>query len=252
MIFWRKINLKTNQPKSYIKSLPRTIAYSISQLAHWLLPQSCFLCGDISHQTLCQACLSNLPYQLMSCYRCAGALSSIGGPCDHCLKHPVVFDNAKTVFAYQYPIDKLIQAAKYHQNLAVLKLLGQLMAQSISIKTKPDVLIPVPLHPKSLNERGYNQALELAKIIAHYHQIPLDYNACQCVKKKRKQSTLSDEERRRNVKGIFQVKQIKSHWQHIVLVDDVMTTGATLNELAKVFLQAKIKQVEVWCCARRN
>jgi ComF family protein len=126
------------------------------------------------------------------------------------------------------------------------------MAQHIVIEKFPDVLIPVPSHPKSLRSRGYNQALELTKTIAKHHNIPYDYTACQCVKKKRKQSTLSDAERRKNVKGIFQIKQIKSHWQHVVLVDDVVTTGATVNELATIFFQAGVPQVEVWCCARRN
>ena len=236
-----------------LKYLPSTIVTHISQLFNWLLPQSCFLCGGISDRTLCPACLADLPYQQIACNRCACALPQNGEErCQNCLRHPVVFDKAKTVFAYEYPVDKLIQAAKYNQNLAVLKILGQLMAQHIVIEKFPDVLIPVPSHPKGLRSRGYNQALELTKIIAKHHNISYDYTACQCIKKKRKQSTLSDEERRKNVKGIFQIKQIKSHWQHVVLVDDVVTTGATVNELATIFLQAGIPQVEVWCCARRN
>ncbi|MDM8558375.1 double zinc ribbon domain-containing protein [Thiotrichales bacterium HSG14] len=225
----------------------------LSRLGYWLLPQSCFLCGDISHQPLCHACLADLPYQQTACNRCAYVLCSISETCENCRREPVVFEDAKTVFAYEYPVDKLIHAAKFHQNLAILDLLGQLMAQYITVETLPDVLIPVPLHPSGLRSRGYNQALELAKVIARYHHIPLDYTACQCIKKKRKQSTLSGRsERRKNVQGIFQVKQVKSHWQHVVLVDDVVTTGETANELAKVFLQAGIQRVSVWCCARRN
>jgi ComF family protein len=224
----------------------------LSKLGYWLLPQNCFLCGDVSHQPLCHACLADLPYQQTACSRCACVLSSINDTCENCLRYPVVFDEAKAVFAYEYPVDKLIQAAKFHQNLAVLKLLGQLMAEHITVETLPDVLIPVPLHPSGLRSRGYNQALELAKVIARNHNIPLDYTACQCIKKKRQQATLSGQERRDNVKGIFQVKRVKSHWQHIVLIDDVVTTGATANELTEVFLQAGVQHVGVWCCARRN
>ncbi len=232
-----------------LKLLPGIIVAHANQLFNWLLPQSCFLCGALGDKSLCPACLADLPYPQSACNRCALPQKD-EEHCPNCLKHPVVFDRAETVFIYEYPVDKLIQAAKYNENLAVLNLLGHLMAQYLVIDKLPDVLIPVPLHPKGLRSRGYNQALELTKIIARYHKIPYSYMACKCIKKKHKQSTLSAIERRENVKGIFQVKHIKPHWQHVVLVDDVMTTGATVNELATVFLQAGVQRVEVWCCAR--
>jgi ComF family protein len=235
-----------------MKYLPYIINTYLHNLGDWFLPQSCFLCGDVSYQPLCQACLADLPYQQTACSRCAYPLVSSDNSCKNCQRHPVVFEEAKTVFAYEYPINKLIQAAKYHQNLAILRLLGQLMAQHIALETVPDVLIPVPLDIKGLRRRGYNQALELAKVMARFHHLPVDYAAVQCTQKKHNQSKLSDKERRENVKGIFKIKRVKSHWQRIVLVDDVITTGATANELAQVFLATKIQRVEVWCCARRS
>jgi predicted amidophosphoribosyltransferase len=103
-----------------------TIVTHVSQFVNWLLPQSCFLCGGISDRTLCPACLADLPYQQTACSRCACVSNQNAEKlCQNCLRHPVVFDKAKTVFAYEYPVDKLIQAAKYNQNLAVLKILGQ-------------------------------------------------------------------------------------------------------------------------------
>ena len=232
-----------------LKHLPSTIVTHANQLFNWLLPQSCFLCGGLGNKALCPACLADLPYQQNACNRCALPLED-EEHCPNCQKYPVVFDRAKTVFVYEYPLNKMIQAAKYNQDLTILKILGHQMAQHLVIDKLPDVLIPVPLHPKGLRNRGYNQALELTKIIAKYHNISYNYTACQCIKRKRKQSTLSAIERRENVKGIFQIKQIKPYWQHVVLIDDVMTTGATVNELATIFLQAGVQRVEVWCCAR--
>lgn len=226
----------------------------LTHFTHWLLPQSCFLCGDSSNQSLCAACIADLPYQRHACIRCAKTLSETG-VCENCQTNPPPYTHTQAVFSYQYPIDKLILAAKFHQNLAVLKLLGDLMAQHLTLQlisqSSPDILIPVPLHPKRLRQRGYNQSLELAKYISKQTGIPLDYKTCQRIKNTRPQTTLSQQQRQTNVIGAFQVRNLKSSWQHIVLIDDVMTTGSTIQELAKVFKEAGVATVDVWCCARR-
>ncbi len=219
----------------------------------FILPQSCFLCGDSSTQTLCTACLADLPYHnhnIASCIYCAETLET-EGVCSKCQTQSPPYTKTQAIFSYIYPIDKLIIAAKFDQNLAVLNLLGKVMAQHLIIEPRPDILIPVPLHAKRLRQRGYNQSLELAKPITKQTGIPLDYKACKRIKNTRPQSSLSAKQRQNNLVGAFSVRRFPQHWQHIVLIDDVMTTGTTVTELAKVCLEAGVQRVDVWCCARR-
>ncbi|OQW94465.1 MAG: hypothetical protein BWK79_05855 [Beggiatoa sp. IS2] len=223
----------------------------LKSFRHWLLPQSCFLCGDANPQTICSYCLESLPYQKTACQHCARSLPK-NGVCGKCLQRPPPYQRTQVVFSYDYPVNKLILAMKFNDNLALLKLSGHLMAQRLDLEPRPDVLIPVPLHPKRLRQRGYNQSLELAKMIAKQTGIPLNYTACKRIRNTPQQTRLTAEQRETNVRGAFQVQFVKPEWQHLVIIDDVMTTGATVTELANMFLNAGIRRVDVWCCARRN
>lgn len=226
------------------------LTHKLAHLNNWLLPQSCFLCGESSTLALCAGCLADLPYQNTACICCADVLKE-AGVCPRCQKQPPPYTHTQAVFSYIYPIDKLIPAAKFNQNLTVLNILGNLMAQHLTIEPPPDVLIPVPLHSKRLRQRGYNQSLELAKCISKHTGIPLDYYACKRIKNTLPQTTLYGDERQTNLVGAFTVERLKPQWRHIVLVDDVMTTGSTVTELALVFKKAGVQRVDVWCCARR-
>jgi ComF family protein len=210
------------------------------QLIDFIVPQSCFLCGDNSSDCLCSGCLAELPYH--------NSLKRI--PCTKANKSSQ-FIEIHSVFTYTYPLDKLIIAAKFHQNLAVLNLLGILMAEHLTIENRPDVLIPVPLHSKRLRQRGYNQSLELAKRITKKTGIPLAYKSCKRIKDTLPQTSLSAQQRQSNIVDAFQVLELKKQWQYVVLIDDVMTTGATVKELAKVFLKMGVQRVDVWTCASR-
>ena len=220
-------------------------------LLNWLLPQSCFLCGDTCTRPICTACLADLPYQRTDCPICAKKMVK-KGICFECRQHPPPYTLTQTVFSYTHPINKLIHAVKFHQNLAMLRLLGDLMGQRLMINPRPEVLIPVPLHYERLRQRGYNQSLELAKRITKSTGIPLDYQACKRIKNTLPQTTLSGQQRQTNIKGAFQVLPRAEYWQHIVIIDDVMTTGNTVRELATVFKEAGVPRVDVWCCARRS
>jgi ComF family protein len=216
----------------------------------FLLPQVCFLCGDTALKLpICNGCLADLPYHGRDCVHCASPLRE-GDICSECQKALPPYRYTQAVFSYHYPIDKLILAAKFDQNMAALNLLGHLMAQHITIEPRPDVLIPVPLHAKRLRHRGYNQSLELAKCISQQTGIPYDFKACQRIINTQPQSRLSGKERQSNLKDAFKVLHIEPHWQHIVLIDDVMTTGTTVRELASVFNSKGIQHVDVWCCAK--
>jgi ComF family protein len=212
-----------------------------------LLPQTCLLCAASGYDLLCPACRADLPWQGRACPRCA--LPSPLSLCGACLAAAPLFQRAQAVFTYTYPLDRLIVAGKFHHNLAALRLLGRLMAESLCA-SPADALIPVPLHPHALAVRGYNQAVMLARPLAQQFGIPLQMDACACVKRKLPQSRLSGSARWKNVHGAFEVRHVDPNWRKIILLDDVMTTGATLNELSKQFLHAGVAEVEVWCCAR--
>ncbi len=235
-------------PLPKITPLVHALLQHLNAFGHWLLPQSCFLCGDNSNQAICVACWADLPFIETACLRCSQPLEQTC-ICEQCKQEPPPYTHTQAIFSYVYPVDKLIAAAKYEQNLAVLNLLGNLMAQRLTIEPRPDVLIPIPLHLKRLRQRGYNQAVELAKCIKKSTGIALNYTACKRIKNTPPQARLNNAQRKINIKGAFQVLRIEPHWRYIVLIDDVMTTGSTVQELANEFLKAGVQRVDVWCCA---
>ena len=113
----------------------------------------------------------------------------------------------------------------------------------------PQVIIPIPMHNKRLKQRGYNQALELSRIFASHYQLPLDYSSLVRHRYTQLQAEMNASKRQQNVKNAFLLKQAISY-SHIVLVDDVMTTGSTVNEAAKVLKKSGVKRVDIWTIAR--
>jgi ComF family protein len=209
---------------------------------NWLLPQNCFLCEADCNQPICLDCLSCLPVQESTFFPAEEVIAEDISP---------VISSFQTIFSYTYPVDVLIKAAKFNHNLTILSVLGKLMAESLMMKPPlPEVLIPIPLHLKRLQKRGYNQSLELAKSISQISKIPFAYQACQRIKNTPPQVSLSKNERLTNLKEAFKVTQLKPHWRHIAIIDDVITTGTTVKELAVVLEQAGIQRIDVWCCAR--
>ncbi len=228
---------------------------SFKSIINYLLPQSCFLCGHLSDLALCEYCLQSLPYLQHYCQRCGEELFTKDNTCGRCLIEPPLYTQIRAIFKYEYPVDKLIHAAKFGQNLAILDFLGkemskQLIAQLSTKSVLPDVLIPIPLHPQRLRERGYNQSVELAKIIAKQIHVTLNYTVCQRIRNTPHQTILPSKQRRRNLHKAFVINNIPQHWQYVALIDDVMTTGSTVQEVTRVLLQAGVSQVDVWCCAR--
>jgi len=226
---------------------------TMQTLAHALLPQSCFLCGNTAQHALCQPCANDLPRPITAC-RCCGVDLTEELICGQCLQTPPPYQRTQAVFSYRYPVDKLIQAAKFKNNLAILHYLAQQMAQHFVIESPPDVIIPVPLHRQRLRQRGYNQALELAKVIARKTAIPLNHHRCQRTKNTPPQTLQKSlKARQQNIQGAFQVAPLPLHWHYLVLIDDVVTTGATVKALAQALIEVapeQIQRIDIWCCAR--
>lgn len=206
---------------------------------------SCYLCRGSAESLLCAACDADLP-RLGSalCPRCA--LDSPGGQlCGRCLAQPPHYDATVAVLAYAFPADALVQALKFRGELALSSLFGRLLADRITDQTV-DRIIAVPLSPARLRERGYNQSVEIAR-----HVVPakVDLDSCVRTRDAPAQMGLPFDERRRNVRGAFQCTR-SVIGERIAVVDDVMTTGATLDEVAKVLKGAGASRVENWVVTR--
>jgi ComF family protein len=210
--------------------------------------QDCLLCGAASGaQLLCDACHHDLPRPAAACPRCAAPGS--GETCGACLQHPPAFDRAVAALEYTFPVDKLIQSYKYHQQLALARLFGALLHQSVRSQPQPDAILPLPLHPARLRERGFNQAHEIAKGLAKDLRLPLAPQMARRIVNTAAQASLDWEARKKNMKGAFVCEQ-PLDGRHVALVDDVMTSGATLHEAAQTLKRAGAAQVSLWVVAR--
>jgi ComF family protein len=218
-----------------------------------LYPSHCVLCGGKGESglDLCRGCLAELPRLTQACRRCGAPLGIAAALCGPCSRRPPSFARSHIPFRYEAPLDHLLQQLKFHQNLHLAPLLATLMAEAIGKREAPlpQYLLPVPLHPQRLRERGYNQALELARPLSRLLGIPLAPRLCRRRHPTLPQTSLKGKERRRNLRGAF-VAFGRGMPRHLAIVDDVVTTGATVEELARTLRRAGVEEVEVWACAR--
>lgn len=228
------------------------------KLARVLLPQDCLLCGDPAESitdsgsgsgVLCPACRDTLPRAPVECCPICALPGPATGPCGACLKHPPHYDATLTSLMYAFPVDRLIQMLKYQHRLPVANMLAGMMLQAAP--GTMDVLIPVPLSASRLRERGFNQALELARLLGKALGRPVEPNTCHRVVDTPPQAALAWGQRHKNIRNAFECAQDFSG-RHVVLVDDVMTTGATLDELARTLKLHGASRVTNWVAARTD
>jgi ComF family protein len=228
--------------------------------ARLLWPSRCLACEapGLDGLDLCAACVAALPWNRCACPGCALPLPE-RGTCGDCLRRDAALARRGRVsalsvvhaaFVYSAPLDRLLPRFKFHRDLAAGALLSQLMAEVIAPFPRPDAVIPVPLHHARLRRRGYDQALELARPLARSLALPLRDDLLQRVRITAPQSELSAPARRRNLEGAFTVNPGRPLPAHVALVDDVMTTGATLHAAAEALKRAGVERVEAWVCAR--
>lgn len=222
------------------------------RLARLLLPPRCLLCGEsgADGRDLCHACAEALPWSRHACPHCALPLPQSEPVCGECLRHPPALTHAHAACVYGFPFDRLVPRFKFHHDLAAGRLMAELLCESLADVPRPQALIPIPLHASRLRKRGYDQALELAKPVSRELGIPLVADALLCVRPTAPQSELDAEARQRNLRYAFAVRAGFALPAHVALVDDVMTTGATLNAAAKTLLRAGVMRVDAWVCAR--
>jgi len=216
-----------------------------------LLPaQPCVLCGSMNDEGLwCGPCDKALPYLYnLHCPVCAMPTPA-GEICGQCLKHPPLFTNTVAVFGYAFPLDKLIHAMKYGGQLALAHAFAIKLALEIDKDALPDYLIPMPLHPVKLRERGFNQSLLLAADVARFHQLDLLPDACRRVRDTPPQSIQPWKDRKQNVRNAF-CCDIDLSGKRVALVDDVLTSGASMDALAEAVRNKGASEISAWVVAR--
>ncbi len=205
------------------------------------------------NMAICSVCQLAIERRGHYCYQCGFELKTNSSQfCGSCLKKPKPYRRLIATCDYQFPINNAIGQLKFNRQLHIGKALSHLLSdklkQAYQEHAWPDALVPIPLHRKRLAERGFNQSLLISKFLSESVKKPLLSNSLIRVKNTSHQIGLKAVERRKNLKGAFQVKQTLP--KHIALIDDVVTTGATISEATKICLKHGAEQIDIWCLAK--
>lgn len=207
---------------------------------------------------LCAGCSQLLPILPQHCQQCAQFLPvSIDGlVCGRCQRHPPAFARTFALFPYAPPLTHWMFALKFYGQLVFSRTFGELLAKRIQEhwylrQPLPDIILPVPLHPKRLSERGFNQSEEIGKYLAHRLKLPLETKGIVRKHQTNLQRVLSANKRKTNIKQAFEAKKRYDN-QHIAILDDVVTTGSTVRELAQLLKLNGARQIDIWCCLRHG
>jgi ComF family protein len=231
------VPVAVNRKDAFMSTIAKRLR---ATLLHAVLPPTCCLCGaqgDEADLDLCTVCLKCLP---------------LNAPADDASSLFVqTLVRVLVPFQYAYPVDQLVRGLKFRGERVYARVLGTLLARSFRAlrQSPPQLIVPIPLHAQRYRERGFNQSHELARFAAARLGIALD---TRCIVRKLRtleQSGLSLTQRRRNVRGAFEVVRPISA-QRVALVDDVLTTGSTALAAAHAVLQAGVPEVELWAVAR--
>jgi ComF family protein len=208
-------------------------------------------------RSICTACEEDLPILPHNCTQCAQFFSSKlfnDSRCGHCQTTPPPFDKTYAAYPYTFPIIEMIIKLKFHHQLNYAQALGECMAD-MAIKKwyantpLPNLILPIPLHPSRLRERGFNQAIEIAKPIAKRLHLPIDRCGVKRIKPTLAQSGLSAADREINLTHAFQATRLYTGL-HVAIIDDVITTGHTVTACAKILKSQGASCIDIWCSAR--
>jgi ComF family protein len=199
-----------------------------------LMPQDCLVCGEAAAaRGVCAACVADLPWRPRSACPVCALPALDGGLCGQCLREPPAYDATLALFDYAFPVDVLVHALKYRQRLSVATFLAaELCTLGEQVAAEADCVVPMPLHVRRLAGRGFNQAVELARPLARSAALPMELARVRKLYDTPPQASLAREERLLGPRGVFCCERMLDGL-HVLVVDDVMTTGATLNELAR-------------------
>jgi len=224
------------------------------------LPNRCLLCGLPSGAfNICRGCRGDLPWVLNACARCGEELPAgySGSECGHCRIELRGIDAVSTALAYRYPVDRLVTQAKFTPRPECARALGELLGVYLRAMNMrgalvcPELAVPVPLHRRRMVGRGYNQAEEIATPVARRLGLRLLTRGCRRTVNTTEQTSLDGDARRNNIRGAFEIS-VDVEGARVVIVDDVVTTGSTVVELARALRSAGAAKVQVWAAARAS
>ncbi|AEA34540.1 amidophosphoribosyltransferase [Hippea maritima DSM 10411] len=203
----------------------------------------CLVCGAKTPDLICNKCIDSLNCSFNRCKICSRPLASSEAVCPVCLSEKRFFVKGFSLFNYKdEKVAKIIELIKFKGHYRLVDFLYYFKDNIIQsgIFENVDCLVAVPMHKKDIAERGFNQSVFIAKVLSNITQIKVDYSLIEKVKRTKHQVGLSAKERKSNLKGAFRLTK-KSPYHKVVVVDDVFTTGSTINEIAKLFLSHRIK-----------
>ena len=226
----------------------RAAAIQLLNKAAGALGADCALCGSRSAGALvCEGCERSLPRTLAACPRCALPMPG-AQTCGRCLRGAPAFGSALAAFEYRFPVDRLVQRFKFAGDLATGRWLAESLARHVG-DSSADLLVAPPITRAGLARRGFNQAVEIARVVGRARAIRVEPRAFAKLRDTTPQPRLGGRARRMNLRGAFRC-DLAVEGLHVAIVDDVMTTGATAEELSRTLLSAGAARVSVWCVAR--
>ena len=230
----------------------------VGKIVGLIFPPRCLLCNQpgCDGLDLCAECREKLPWNTSACCCCAIPLAQnvyheeTPVLCGRCQQKRPAFDEVISLFRYEADAINMIHLLKFNQQLAYARLLGMLLVDRVKQQAPlPACLLPVPLHNTRLRARGFNQSTEIARVLSRALALPILLDPVVRVRKTGSQSGLHAQQRRQNIKGAFEIVG-EIPFRHVAIIDDVVTTGSTANELARVLKKAGVERVDVYCIAR--
>jgi len=231
-------------------------------------PARCLLCQTLTGEkaAICESCYQALPWNTNSCSQCALPLAHPLNMttetstilCGRCQRQTPYYDCSYSIFRYEGDVVQMVHQLKFQQNLVYSKLMATMFSENISERLNasasasvciPDCLLPVPLHKKRLRQRGFNQSIELARTLSKNLNITLNIGDLMRVRATVSQSGLDARQRKKNIRAAFALREGFSA-SHVAIIDDVVTTGSTVNEIAKLLKASGVERVDVYSFAR--
>jgi ComF family protein len=227
-----------------------TIAQTVQSLkkAAVLVDSDCLLCGELRAGEICPACIADLERVEEACPRCALPLP-FTQRCGACTAHAPSFDATTAVFTYRFPLERLVHRFKYAGDLAVGRWLANRLALRVRDESRPDIVVVPPVTRARLHERGFNPAGEIGKVVARACGLRVDFGIVVRAREQAPQAGLTRRARLANLRGAFRCTA-SMRGLDVAIVDDVMTTGATADAMARELKASGAARVRVWAVAR--
>lgn len=233
-------------------------AAKVDRLLAALFPRRCILCDQPAGVlNCCPGCRRDLPWITSPCSRCGDVLpvDYRGSVCGRCSAVTPAINRIISALVYEYPVDQLIAMAKFQARTDSANVLGELLADYLHARLDsgdlalPDLILPVPLHRRRTAQRGFNQAAEIARPLASALQVPLCLDGCRRVRDTSEQTRLDAAARLKNTRNAFRASEEMAA-KHIVVVDDVITTGSTVQSMVVALRDAGAREIQIWTVAR--